>query len=196
MTPLQAPDSAPYRADAHRVDAVAVGAAVCIVLGWFVLSTLDTNLSGMRLSFHFYDMWTVLAHPSRLVTGLTDGDRLKGALFGAVCLAALAGVFVPHPRDSGRVRVAYLAPLVLMIACGAVLYERTSGDLFAATSDPGSLGAHLTALANEVAGRISAAVSRHISLGLGAYLAFVASLVLAARALPKPRASMRYFWKV
>ncbi|HXS26967.1 MAG TPA: hypothetical protein VN730_04795 [Steroidobacteraceae bacterium] len=175
----------PLQPAAPRVDAVAIGAAVCIVLGWFVLSTLETEMGGIRLSFHFYDMWTVLAHPSRLLTGVADGDRLRGVLFGAVCLAVLAGAVLPQASAGGRLRVPYLAPLILMLVCGALLYEKTSGELIAQTGPPDALGAHLIAFANTVAHRLSAAATRHISLGLGAYLAFGASIVLAVRGVPR-----------
>jgi hypothetical protein len=171
-----------------RVDAVALGAVLCIGIGWFVLGTLETEVAGFRLSFHFYDMWTVLAHPSRLLTGLSDGDRVRGVLFGVVCLAVLAGAFVPRAGSGSRLRVACLAPLALMLICGALLYEKTSGDLLAQGSEPDGVGAHLIAFANTVAQRLSGAASRRISLGLGAYLAFAASVVLAARGLARARA--------
>src|SRR6185312_17167973 len=132
-----------------------------------------------------YDMWTVLAHPSRLLTGVADGDRLRGVLFGAVCLAVLAGAVLPQASAGGRLRVPYLAPLILMLVCGALLYEKTSGELIAQTGPPDALGAHLIAFANTVAHRLSAAATRHISLGLGAYLAFGASIVLAVRGVPR-----------
>ncbi len=180
----------------HRTDVVAIGAAVCIVLGWFVLTTLDTQVAGVRLSFHFYDMWSLLQHPSRLVTGLTDADRVTGMLFGALCLAALAAAFVPRRRENSGLRILYFVPLALMLVCGALLYEKTSGDVFANTYPPDTLGADLTALANTIANRVSAAVSRHVSVGFGAYLAFAASVVLAARGLPRSATGARYFWKV
>lgn len=174
-----------------RVDVVAVAAAICIVLGWFALSTVDTELGGLRLSFHFYDMWSVLERPTRLLTGLTDGDRVRGVLFGALCLLVLVGVFVPHRSERSGMRVAYLAPLVLMVVCGVLLYEKSSADLLSDTSSPGSLGSQLTAFANGLASRLSRTVTRHISLGLGAYLAFLASLILAARGLSRARPRAR-----
>jgi hypothetical protein len=178
-------------AAAPRADLVAIGAVVCIMIGWFVLETLDTEMAGIRLGFHFYDMWSVLARPTRLLTGLTDGDRAQGVLFGALCVAALAGVFVWRAPTGNRLRVAYFAPLVLMLVCGALLYAKTSGDFFAQANQSDAIGAQLVAFANTVAHRLSGAASRHISVGLGAYLAFAASVVLAARGIARARADAR-----
>lgn len=176
-----------------RVDAIAIGAAVCILIGWFVLNTVDTEFAGVRLGFHFYNMWSVLAHPSRLLTGLADGDGIRSVLFGVICLAVLAVAVVPQTRPTRRPPFAHLAPLVLMVLCGALLYEKTSGEFLAQTNETNALGAHLIAFANTVAHRLSAAATRHISLGLGAYVAFAASIVLAVRGFPRARASTRYF---
>ncbi len=171
------------REASHPIDAVAAVAAISIGLGWFVLSTFVTEVGNLSLRFHFYDLWGVLHAPSRLITGLTDGDRLRGVLFGAVCLAVLVWAILPRERSSLQARLAALAPLVLMIVGGALLYREASTDFFADTSPPGSIGSHLTALANAVASRLSTTVSRHVTLGLGAYVSLVASVVLAARGL-------------
>lgn len=183
----------PEQAAAARVDAVAIGAIFCILIGWFVLDTVDSEIAGIRLGFHFYQMGSVIAHPARLFTGLAAGDGIRGVLFGALCLAVLAGAFIPQNRAAARLRLAYLAPLALMLVSGALLYERTSGEFFAQSGASDAVSAHLLAFANTVAHRLSAAASRHVSVGLGAYLAFAASLVLAARALPRARAGARDF---
>lgn len=176
-----------------RVDAVAIGAAACILIGWFMLNTVVTEVAGIRLGFHFYNMWSVLAHPSRLLTGLADGDGIRGVVFGTLCLAVLASAFVPQNRSVPHPRFASLAPLALMLVCGALLYEKTSGDLIAQTNETNAIGAQFVAFANTVAHRLSAAATRHVSLGLGAYVAFAGSIVLAVRGLARARAAPRYF---
>lgn len=178
---------------APRVDAVAIGAAACILIGWFVLNTVDTEFAGIRLGFHFYNTWSVLAHPSRLFTGLADGDGVRSVLFGVLCFLVLAVAVAPQIRLDTRPPFAHLAPLLLMLVCGALLYEKTSGEFLAQTNETNAIGAHVIAFANSIAHRLSAAATRHVSLGLGAYVAFAASIVLAVRGFPRARAGARYF---
>lgn len=169
-------------------DPIAVAALIAIVIGWFLLSALETRVADLRLTFHFYDMWSVLQHPSRLVTGLTDGDRPRGALFGATCLACIiAALFATLHADRPSRLILHLTPLALMIVCGLLLYREASADFLANASPPDSIVRHLTALANVLADRVGRNISRHVTLGLGAYLSFAASVVLAVRSASRYR---------
>lgn len=168
------------------IDPVVVVAVICVAIGWFLLSTLDTRLGGMRLAFRFYNMWSVLEHPPQLVTGLGGDSRLKAVVFGAACLALLGGALLASsltpvdPRHRSGTLLS-CAPLALMLACGLLLYQKTSADLFTSTDPSSTIRSHLTALANTLANGMSSRISRHITLGLGAYLSFAGSVVLAAR---------------
>jgi hypothetical protein len=169
-------------------DVVALGAAACILIGWFAMSTLVTEVAGVELRFHFYNLWSVLENPSRLLTGLAGGDSLRGFVFGLLCLAVGLTVFVPYRLKPRGAWLIYLAPLALMLVCGALLYERTSSELFADSGRYGAIESQLVAFANKVADRMSESLAQHITLGFGAYLSFAASLVLAARGIARFRA--------
>lgn len=169
------------------VDVVALAAVVVLIIGWFGMSTLVTELAGVRQRFHFYNMWSVLAHPARLLTGLSGGDAARGLAFGVVCIAAALVVLVPYRFKQRSAWLAYLIPLALMILCGVALYEKTSGDYFADSGAYGSIGSELVALANRVANRMSDSIARHISIGLGGYVSFAASVVLAVRGVARFR---------
>jgi hypothetical protein len=169
-------------------DVVAFAAAACILIGWFAMTTLLTELAGVELRFHFYNLWSVVANPSRLVTGLGDGDTGRGFIFGSLCLAVALSVFVPYRVQQRGAWLVYLAPLVLMLVCGVLLYEKSSADLFVDTGRYGAIESQLVSLANKVTNRMSQSMAQHITIGLGAYLSFAASLVLAARGLARFRA--------
>ncbi|HTW37772.1 MAG TPA: hypothetical protein VMD49_04310 [Steroidobacteraceae bacterium] len=169
-------------------DVVALGAAACILIGWFGMSTLVTELAGVHLTFHFYNMWSVVANPTRLLTGLGDGDSVRGLLFGVLCLAIGLTVFVPYRLRQRGAWLLYLAPLALMLACGALLYERTATELFADTGRYGAIESQFVTFANKIADSMSRSLAQHITLGLGAYVSFAASLVLAARGVARFRA--------
>jgi hypothetical protein len=170
-----------------ELDVVAFAAAALIVIGWFAMSTLVTQFPGLDLRFRFYNMGSVLANPSRLVTGLSDGDGVRGFLFGALCLAVALSVIVPYRLKQRGAWLMQLAPLALMIVCGALLYEKTSGDLLA-SSGRSPFESQVIAFANKLANRMSDSVAQHITIGLGAYVSFAASLVLAVRGLVRFRA--------
>ena len=82
---------------------------------------------------------------------------------------------------------AYLAPLVLMAVCGALLYARASGDFIAASAAAESLGSSVVRFANGVLNLGSGLVSKHVSIGAGGYLALAGSLILGARGLQQYR---------
>jgi len=83
--------------------------------------------------------------------------------------------------------LASLAPLVLMAVSGALLYAKTSSEFFAAPADAGSLSSSVIRLANDLVHRGSGLVSKHISVGAGAYLALAGSLVLTVRGIRQLR---------
>jgi hypothetical protein len=170
-----------------ELDWVALAAAAVIVIGWFGLSTFVTQFPGVALRFRFYHLWSVLGNPSRLVTGLGDADSVRGFLFGGLCLVVALTVIVPYLVKQRGAWLAYLAPLALMVICGALLYAKTAGNLLA---DPGRSGlqSQVIAFANKLANRMSDSVAQHITIGLGAYVSFAASLFLAARGLLRFRA--------
>ena len=70
-----------------------------------------------------------------------------------------------------------------MVVCGTLLFSRTSSEFFAAPSDAASLSAGVIRFANHLARQGSALVSRHVSIGAGGYLAFTASVILAAQGM-------------
>jgi hypothetical protein len=73
----------------------------------------------------------------------------------------------------------YLAPLALMLICGALLFSRTSGEFIAAPSNVSRIGGNLIQFANDLVHHGGDLVARHVSIGVGGYLALAASLVLA-----------------
>ena len=160
-----------------------------VFVGWFAMNTLVTQLGSLQQNLHFYNVWTVLRDPARLATGLTGVDRAEAFAFGVVCVAALFAVLIPFRIRHKRAWLAYAAPLALMMVCAVVLYYATSGDLLADNGARGSTGSHVLEFANNLVNRATAAFARHISLGFGAYLSFLASMFLAWKGLGRYRAA-------
>jgi hypothetical protein len=75
-----------------------------------------------------------------------------------------------------------------MLICGVLLYSRTSSEFFGTPSDASGVGGDLIRFTSKFARQGTGLVARHISIGVGGYLAFVASVVLALRGLRHYRA--------
>jgi hypothetical protein len=154
-------------------------ALLCIFFGWFFADTLVVNLGSLQHGVRFFDMSAVITDPTRLFFGIQG--PLHRIMFGTVCVLCLFAPLLPHLRGGRANWLAYLAPLILMVICGALLYSRTSSEFFSAAGDAGSSGANLIRFANGLVRHGSGLVTRHISVGIGGYLALIASLVLALR---------------
>jgi hypothetical protein len=172
-----------------ELDTVSKFALLCILFGWFFLDTLVVTLGSLQHGVRFLDISSVIADPTRLFFGVPGfTGRL---LFGAVCALCLLAPLLPHLRH-GRVNwLGYVAPLALMAICGAVLYSRTSSELLVAPSNVGRAGSNLIRFANDLLHQGSGLVARHVSVGLGGYLAMIAAMVLALRGFRRFRTATR-----
>jgi hypothetical protein len=164
---------------AAQLETASKFALLCIFFGWFFADTLVVTLGSLQHGVRFFDMSAMIADPTRLFFGIQR--PFHRIMFGVVCVLCLLAPLLPHLRGGGANWLAYLAPLILMVICGGLLYSRTSSEFIAAAGDAGSPGSHLIRFANDLARHGSGLVARHISVGVGGYLALIASLVLALR---------------
>jgi hypothetical protein len=161
-------------------------ALLCIFLGWFMIDTLIVTLGSLQHGVRFFDISAVIADPTRLFFGIQA--PFQRIVFGLVCILCLGAPALPYLRRERVAWLGYLAPLILMLICGVLLYSRTSSEFFGTPSDASGLGGDLIRLTNKFARQGTGLVARHISIGVGGYLAFVASVVLALRGLRHYRA--------
>jgi hypothetical protein len=164
-----------------QIDRVSLLALLAIFIGWFFVDTLAVTLGSLRHGVRFFDISAAVADPTRIFFGV-DGS-FQRIFFGFICLICLTAPLLPHWRGSRWAWLAYLAPLALMVICGALLYSKTSAEFFSAPADPTSLGGSVIRFANGLVRRSTGLVSRHVSVGVGGYLAFAGSLVLAAQGM-------------
>jgi hypothetical protein len=156
-------------------------AIVCVVFGWFFMRTLAVSLGSLEHGVRFFEMSAVIADPTRLFFG---GDNpVHHALFALVCLACLSAPMAAHLTQSRTRWLGHLAPMALMLTCGALLYWRTSGEFLAAPDDAASLQGSLMHFANDLVHRGTDLVSRHVSIGAGSYLAMIGCVVLAVQGI-------------
>ena len=132
-----------------------------------------------------FDISAVIADPSRMFFGLQG--FLHRMFFIPVCLVCLSAPLLPHVRRVRMLWLGYAAPLALMVTCGVLLFSRTSRDFIAAPSNAGRVGGNLIQFANDLVHRGGDLVARHVSIGVGGYLALAASMVLALQGVRRLR---------
>ncbi len=151
---------------------------LAIFIGWFFLDSLVVILGSVRHGVRFFDISSAIADPTRIFLGAeTSWQRI---FFGLICLICLTGALLPYWRRSRSAYALQLAPLALMLLCGALLYSKTSGEFFSASGDAPPMAAGVIRFANDLVRHAGGLVARHISIGVGGYLAFIGSAVLAA----------------
>jgi hypothetical protein len=170
---------------AGQIELASKIAIACIFFGWFLLDTLVVTLGSLQHGVRFFDISAVIADPSRMFFGLQGS--VHRVFFIPLCLAALAAPLLPHFGRMRALWLSYLAPLALMLVCGALLFSRTSGDFIAAPSNAGRVAGNLIQFANDLLHRGGDLVARHVSIGIGGYLALVAGIVLALRGVRRLR---------
>jgi hypothetical protein len=164
-------------------------ALLCLAAGWFFLSTVVTALGPVQQKYHFFDMLTVMLNPAWLLYGMGSSHPFEAVVFGLLDLGFLVLPLVPYVVNKRSAWLLSTAPLILTLLCGIELYERTSGPYFEATQRGGSWTHALVRFGNSVAQGVGDTAARHISMGLGAYLALGACLFLAIKGLRAFRAT-------
>src|SRR5580700_6031671 len=113
-------------------------AIVCVFFGWFLVDTLVVTLGSLQHGVRFLDMSAVIADPSRMFFGLQGS--MHRVFFIPLCIFCIFAPLWPVFRPIRVLWLSYLAPLALMVICGALLFSRTSGEFIAAPSNAGRVG--------------------------------------------------------
>lgn len=160
----------------------ATGIAVAgLFLGWFALNTLVASFGPIQHVAHFYDLPVILRDPKRLLTGVEDVGILSKLVFASVCVAVGLAPMLARPRNVRASQLLSAAPFLLILVCGIVLYVRSSTAHIEAPETMGRIGGLIARWANGAMTWSGDVVARHITIGPGGYLSFVASAYLAVR---------------
>jgi hypothetical protein len=171
-------------ASARRLDWTVLIAVVCLACSWFFMTALITDYGTLQLQFRFYNVFTLMHSPGRIVTGATGDGAIRDAwLFGSVCAAAALAALAPAVSTHKAAWLGCVAPLALMAVSGAILYHGFSQDLVADDGFLGDTGLRLSHLANQLANRVGGIVARQIHVGPGGYISLAASAFLALKGL-------------
>jgi hypothetical protein len=165
----------------------ATGIAVgCLVIGWFALNTLAATFGPIQHVAHFYDLPVILRDPQRLLTGVADIGTASKLAFGLLCAAVIVAPLLPRLGYPRVPQLLSAAPFLLMLVCGVVLYVRSSTAHIEAPDSMGRIVGLIARWANGAMTWSGDVVARHISVGAGGYLSFLASAYLAIRGVVAP----------
>lgn len=164
---------------AKRVDPASKLAIACIFFCWFLIQTLVVSWGSLQHNVRFFELSAVIADPTRMFFSIRLS--LQVLLFAALCVVCLLAPLLPHYLNNRWAWLGTMAPLGLMVACGALLYSKTSTELLAAPADPNPLNGNFIRFANNLVHQGGDLLARHISVGVGGYAALLACLVLAVQ---------------
>jgi len=167
-----------------RLDWTVPVAVALLAVAWFFMSSLRTDLGAAQLQFHFYNVLTLMRAPGSITTGpFGDAATRDAWLFGTFCFLALVAALAPVFSERKAAWLGCLAPFALMALSGAILYHGFSQPLVADNGLLGETGARLSHLANGLADKVGALITRRIHVGLGGYVAVATSVFLAIQGL-------------
>jgi hypothetical protein len=173
---------------AGQIELASKIAIVCVFFGWFLVDTLVVALGSLQHGVRFFDISAVIADPSRMFFGLQGS--VHRVFFIPLCIVCLFAPLLPHFRRIRVLWLSYIAPLALMLICGVLLFWRTSGEFIAAPSNASRVAGNLIQFANDLVHHGGDLVARHVSIGIGGYLALAASLVLALQGVRRFRSAL------
>jgi hypothetical protein len=172
---------------AGQIELASKIAIVCVFFGWFLVQTLAVTLGSLQHGVRFFDISAVIADPSRMFFGLQGS--VHRVFFIPLCIVCLVAPLLPHISRARVLWLSYIAPLALMLICGVLLFWRTSGEFIAAPSNASRAAGNIIQFANDLVHHGGDLVARHVSIGIGGYLALAASVVLALRGVRRFRSA-------
>jgi hypothetical protein len=153
-------------------------AMVCVLVGWFFLSTVSMAFFGDMQTATFYDVMRVFNNPETGLGSLAGQGRSGGAgLYGLLTVVALLAPLAPHFVRQRKAWLAYCAPLGWMVLAVFIGYWKVSSSLSQASRQFGGFGGDTRGMAREFIGGLLDAMSFglgfYVAIAAGAYLAFV-----------------------
>ena len=151
---------------AERIGYPVLGALAAVIIGWFFLPAVSADLG--FLGKNSVTFWQGLKFLNSGGVAAMGGS--SAGFYGLLCIASLAAVLLPQVWRHPRARFGMMAPLTLMLLVLVIAWSKMP-DVPAGAEE------------------FVAEMRKAVSLGVGSYLAIVASLFLAWRGFSGARSS-------
>ncbi len=151
---------------AERIGYPVLGALAAVIIGWFFLPAVSADLG--FLGKNSVTFWQGLKFLNSGGVAAMGGG--SAGFYGLLCIASLAAVLLPQVWRHPRARFGMMAPLTLMLLVLVIAWSKMP-DVPAGAEE------------------FVAEMRKAVSLGVGSYLAIVASLFLAWRGFSGARSS-------
>jgi hypothetical protein len=158
-------------------------AVAAVFAGWFLLEFVLLNIGPLHQQFPFYDIPAIIARPLRLIFGVDDAALAITIPFAVLCLAVLGVALLPQLSSRRFARFGACAPLALMVIGAVILWYQAAHETFPPPDDAGDVASAFVNLANALTKPARTIVSKHLTLGAGAYLSGIGALYLAYHGL-------------
>ncbi len=173
---------------AVRIGYPILGAWAAVVLGWFFFAAYVVKSPFIgELKLTFYQALTLLNVSGEGLAGLMTHGGGAG-FYGFLAWLSLALVFLPQVWADKRAPLGMTAPLVVMLITLLVVYFKMKPDTSQAAEMMGN-DPKMRAMMERMAEEASKATRDAVHIGLGVYLAGIASIYLAWRGVMGARRS-------
>lgn len=192
---LQEKGLAAFNDIAARVGKNVLIATALVGFSWFFLNVLTIQISSsLKNGITFWELLGIINSSGGINALQSPSDMDKG-LWGFIGFVAIIGPFIHQFWKKPVAHLGNCLPLALMICAGIAIYmgvqdsiaaaNNTSGDLFGG----GTMGKQIAEYTSQIASQMIDQILKAVKVGVGGYIAIVASIYLAFIGLTKFLAS-------
>jgi len=167
------------KAMALRIGYPILGCWLAVVLGWFFFAAYVVKSPFIgELKLTFYQSLTLLNASGEGLAGLLTHGGAGAGFYGFLAWLSLALVFLPQVWVDKRAHLGLAAPLAMMLITLLIVYFKMKPDTSQAAEMMGN-DPKMRAMMEKMAEESAKAARDAFSIGLGVYLAGIASAYLA-----------------
>ena len=161
-----------------------------LIVGWFFLSALNANVtSSFQKSITFWNLLSLINGAGSVVNGLNETGGSAG-FYGFVAIVAIISPLLPYFIKEKKAHLLSILPLLFMLFVCYSIYSGINHGVDQARGMAGAIGGEeAEKMTREMSSEMLKAVLQAISIGLGTYVSFVASLFFALKGITKYLAS-------
>jgi len=150
-----------------------------VAISWFFLSAITVQAAqAVAFKIPFWNILSIANNGAAGLTSLQGGGSGSAGIYGLFAIFALAGPFLSQFWKDPKAYLGYCLPLVLMLVVAFSVYYNLQESLEATQNLRSAYGGY-NKYSQEMASAMLNSVMQALHIGLGAYVAIIASSYLA-----------------